>query len=251
MNKKISNKDLEKYSRQILIEKIGIDGQIKIFKTKILIIGCGGLGSIAATYLSMAGVRTLGLVDDDKIELSNVSRQLFFTEDDIGKYKTEVLKDKLKKINSNSNVKTFKKKFSQNTSPNILRNYKIILDCTDNFKSKYLINDQCFKYKKILISAALYNFELQLFAFRSWHKNSPCYRCIFPTKILSSQNCADIGILTTVAGMGGLLQANMTLNVILGNSKNIFNFFHIFNSITNENKKITISKNKNCKVCRI
>ena len=132
-----------------------------------------------------------------------------------------------------------------------MRNYKIILDCTDNFKSKYLINDQCFKYKKILISAALYNFELQLFAFRSWHKNSPCYRCIFPTKILSSQNCADIGILTTVAGMGGLLQANMTLNVILGNSKNIFNFFHILNSITNENKKITISKNKNCKVCRI
>ena len=122
---------------------------------------------------------------------------------------------------------------------------------TDNFKSKYLINDQCFKYKKILISAALYNFELQLFAFRSWHKNSPCYRCIFPTKILSSQNCSDIGILTTVAGMGGLLQANMTLNVILGNSKNIFNFFHIFNSITNESKKITISKNKNCKVCRI
>ena len=170
MNKKISNKDLEKYSRQILIEKIGIDGQIKIFKTKILIIGCGGLGSIAATYLSMAGVRTLGLVDDDKIELSNVSRQLFFTEDDIGKYKTEVLKDKLKKINSNSNVKTFEKKFSKNTSPKILRNYKIILDCTDNFKSKYLINDHCFKYKKILISAALYNFELQLFAFRSWQE---------------------------------------------------------------------------------
>ena len=248
---RLNEDQLERFSRQILIKEIGNNGQIKIMNTPVIIIGCGGLGTTVATYLSMLGINNLGLADHDKVSLSNLNRQTLFDEENINDSKVKVIKKKLNLINSNMHLKIFDKKITTKNIDNIIKNYEIVLDCTDNFKSKYLINDQCFKYKKILISAALYNFELQLFAFRSWQKNSPCYRCIFPTKILNSQNCADIGILTTVAGMGGLLQANMTLNVILGNSKNIFNAFHIFNSISNENKKIRISKNKNCKVCRI
>ena len=248
---RLNQNQIERFSRQILIKEIGNNGQIKFMNIPVIIIGCGGLGTTVATYLSMLGVRNLGLADNDKVSLSNLNRQTLFNEKDINDSKVKVIRKKLKLINSEMNLKIYDKKITTENIDNIIKNYEIVLDCTDNFKSKYLINDQCFKYKKILISAALYNFELQLFAFRSWQKNSPCYRCIFPTKIFNSQNCADIGILTTVAGMGGLLQANMTLNVILGNSKNIFNVFHIFNSVSYENKKIRISKNKKCKVCRV
>ena len=249
LKKKISSKDLEKFSRQILIDKIGLEGQLKIFESKILIVGCGGLGSIAATYLSMSGVKKIGLVDNDKIELSNIPRQLFFFEQDIGKYKADVLKKKLSKQNPDSVIETFNKRFSIGNSKEILKNYKIVLDCSDNFSTKYLLNDQCYKYKKILVSAALFNFELQLFAFKSWLGGLPCYRCIFPKKTFQSTNCSRLGILSTVAGIGGMFQANMALNIILEKSNKLFKIFHLYNSLTGENKIIEISKNKSCKVC--
>tara|TARA_X000000950_G_scaffold286106_1_gene394005 strand:+ start:1138 stop:1890 length:753 start_codon:yes stop_codon:yes gene_type:complete len=247
---KISNRELEKFSRQILIEDIGIKGQLKIFKSKILIIGCGGLGSVASTYLAMSGVKKMGLVDMDKVELSNISRQLLFYESDVGKYKVDVLKEKLNRTNPETGITTFKQKFSKKNSCEILNGYKIILDCTDNFAAKYLINDQCHKNRKILISAALFNFELQLFAFKSWSKGLPCYRCIFPNKSRESANCSNMGILSTVAGIGGILQANLALNIILHNSKKFYKNFYLFNAISNENRLIRIDKDKKCRVCR-
>lgn len=249
LKKKISNKDLEKFSRQILIDKIGLEGQLKIFESKVLIVGCGGLGSIAATYLSMSGVRKIGLVDNDKIELSNIPRQLLFFEKDIGKYKTDILKKKLSKQNPDSVIEIFNKKFSKGNSKEILKKYNIVLDCSDNFSTKYLLNDQCYKYKKVLVSAALFNFELQLFAFKSWVAGLPCYRCIFPKKTFQSKNCSRLGILSTVAGIGGIFQANMVLNIILEKSNKFFKMFYLYNSLTGVNKIIKINKNRNCKIC--
>ena len=167
---KLTDKQTEKYSRQIIIEKIGISGQKKILKSSICIVGCGGLGSSAAQYLSMAGVGNIMLIDNDLINLSNLNRQTLFFEKDIGKYKVDTLKKNLQEINPEAKIKISKRKISKKNIDNYLSAYKIILDCTDNFQSRYIINEYCFKKKKILVSAALQNFDLQASVFSSWKK---------------------------------------------------------------------------------
>ena len=144
----IDNEQLERYSRQIIINKLGIKGQKKIFNTSVCIIGCGGLGTSAAQYLVMSGIQKLTLIDNDKISLSNLNRQTLFFEEDIGKSKVEVLKKNLLKINSLAKIKVFKKSISSKNISLLTSNYKIILDCTDNFKSRYVINKFCSSKKK-------------------------------------------------------------------------------------------------------
>ena len=145
---KLTDKQTEKYSRQIIIEKIGISGQKKILNSSICIVGCGGLGSSAAQYLSMTGIGNIMLIDDDFINLSNLNRQTLFFEKDIGKYKVEILKKNLKEINPEAKIKVSKKKINKKNIHSYLSAYKIILDCTDNFQSRYIINEYCFKKKK-------------------------------------------------------------------------------------------------------
>ena len=159
--KTLNDHELEKFSRQIILEKIGESGQLKIINSSILIVGCGGLGTTAAIYLSMSGILNFGLVDFDKITLSNLNRQLLYTENDIGK-KINVLSTKLKEINSKIQIELFDKKLAEKNSQALLKNYKIVLDCTDNFPTRYEINRACYLNKKILVSCALYNYEVQL-----------------------------------------------------------------------------------------
>ena len=144
----LTDKQTEKYSRQIIIEKIGISGQKKILKSSICIVGCGGLGSSAAQYLSMAGVGNIMLIDNDLINLSNLNRQTLFFEKDIGKFKVDTLRKNLQEINPEARIKISKVKISKKNIDNYLSEYKIILDCTDNFQSRYIINEYCFKKKK-------------------------------------------------------------------------------------------------------
>ena len=169
---KLTDKQTEKYSRQIIIEKIGISGQKKILNSSICIVGCGGLGSSAAQYLSMTGVGNIMLIDNDLINFSNLNRQTLFFEKDIGKYKVDTLKKNLQEINPEAKIKISKKKINKKNIDNYLSAYKIILDCTDNFQSRYIINEYCFKKKKILVSAALQNFDLQASVFSSWKKDN-------------------------------------------------------------------------------
>ena len=145
----LSDKHLEKYSRQIIIDKIGLDGQKKILDSSICIIGCGGLGTSASQYLAMSGIGKLMLVDDDRITLSNLNRQTLFTEKDIGKLKTVVLSENLQKINPLARIEVTNKKVSSRNISNIISDYGIILDCTDNFKSRYIINKYSVKQKKV------------------------------------------------------------------------------------------------------
>ena len=143
--RKLTDKQTEKYSRQIIMEKIGMSGQKKIFNSSICIIGCGGLGSSAAQYLSMTGVGNIMLIDHDLINLSNLNRQTLFFEKDIGKYKVDTLKKSLQEINPEGNIKTSKRKINKKNIDEYLSTHKIILDCTDNFQSRYVINEYCFK----------------------------------------------------------------------------------------------------------
>ena len=161
----IKSQDYNRYYKQLILKKIGVVGQKKIFNSKVLIIGAGGLGCPLILYLAYSGIGHLGIVDHDKIESSNLSRQILFTEKDIGKYKSIISSKAVKKINKNIVVNIFKKKIDKNNINQIAKNYQIICDGTDNFKTRYIINDYCIKNKKVLISSAINKFDGQLFRF--------------------------------------------------------------------------------------
>ena len=241
---------LEKYSRQIIINKVGVEGQKRIYNSSICIVGCGGLGTSAAQYLSMSGIGKLVLIDHDSIILSNLNRQTLFTEKDIGASKCKVLSEKIKNINESITINYHQKKINESNVDLYLGNSQIILDCTDNFESRLIINKFCHNKKKILVSAALQNFDVQAFIFSSWsNKKNPCYKCIFPS-LTTDENlsCDEMGIIATVAGLGGIIQANLALNYILQLKSN-FKELILLDSISLDITKIKIEKNKHCKIC--
>ena len=249
---KLTDKQTEKYSRQIIIKKIGISGQKKILNSSICIVGCGGLGSSAAQYLLMTGIGNIMLIDNDLINLSNLNGQTLFFEKDIGKSKVDTLKRNLQEISPEAKIKAIKKKINKKNIDNYLSQYKIILDCTDNFQSRYLINEYCFKKKKILVSAALQNFDLQASVFSSWKKGQyPCYNCIFPKSHNTiNQSCDEQGIAAPVAGFGGVLQAILTIKLIISPSPKIFQELILFDTFERNFQKIKIKRNAECKICK-
>lgn len=247
---KLSNKQIEKYSRQIIIDSFGISGQKKIIGTKVLIIGCGGLGTSAAQYLAMAGIKYLGLVDDDTISLSNLNRQTLFTESDIGKKKVEILEKRIKDINPDSSIHKLKTKLNRRNIKKTFSDYEYILDCSDNFQTRFLINEFCHKMKKILITAALQNFDLQAAIFKSWEETNPCYECFFSSNNKYSQDsCDQMGIVATVAGIGGALQGQLLINNVLNKNTN-FSQIILLSCGEIRMRKIIFNKNRNCKICR-
>jgi adenylyltransferase/sulfurtransferase len=237
--------DFKRFEKQIILKKIGIKGQKKIEKAKVLILGMGGLGCPLLTYLASSGVSNIGLVDHDKVELSNLNRQILFNIADIGKYKVIQAKSKIKKLYNKIKIKTFKTKISLNNIESLIRNFDIICDGTDNFKTRYLINDYCKKKKKILISAAISRFDGHLFKF-DFRKKIPCFRCFMPDAPIEENNCDTEGIFSPVAGILGALQANEVLKTVLGLKDDLNNNFLVFNALKMSLRKIKISKNIKC-----
>ena len=237
--------DFKRFEKQIILKKIGIKGQKEIAKAKVLIIGLGGLGCPLLTYLASSGVSNIGLVDHDKIELGNLNRQILFTAKDLDKYKVYQAKSKIKKIYKKIKIRTFKIRIESNNIRSVLKNYDIICDGTDNFQTRYLINDYCKKNKKILISAAISKFDGQLFKF-NFKKKSACFRCFMPEQPDTENNCDTEGIFSPVAGILGSLQANEVLKTILNLQSDLNNNILIFNSLTMTLKKIKILINPKC-----
>ncbi len=203
-------KEFKRFEKQIILKKVGISGQKKIKKAKVLVIGMGGLGCPLLTYLASSGVNNIGIVDHDKIELGNLNRQILFNTSDLGKYKVNQAKLKIKKIYNQIKIKTFKIKISKKNIKTILNEYGIICDGTDNFDTRLLINDYCKKNRKILISAAINKFDGHLFKF-NFKKKIPCFRCFMPQQPIQEVNCDEEGIFPPVAGILGSLQANEVL----------------------------------------
>ena len=172
-----SNKDLERYSRQIILKKVGVLGQKKFQNAKVLVVGCGGLGTPVIELLCRAGIGEIGIIDHDKVSISNLHRQVMFTSDDIGKYKVNILKKKINKINKKVKVKTYRIKAEDKNLGKILKQYDVIVDGTDNFKVKFLLNKFSIKYKKNLIIGAISKFEVHIFTFNFSLKKSPCLKC--------------------------------------------------------------------------
>ena len=207
---KINLSQFKRFEKQIILKKIGLVGQKKISSANVLIIGMGGLGCPLLTYLAASGVGKIGIVDFDKVEVSNLNRQTLFNEKDIGKYKVEQAKKEIHKINKKIKIITFKKKLTSKNIKTIFNNYNIICDGTDNYNTRYLINDYCVKNKKILISSAISKFDGQLMKF-DFKKKGPCYRCFMPIPPDFENNCQTEGIFSPVAGIMGSLHANEDL----------------------------------------
>ena len=213
MNKEI----IERFSRQIVLKDVGILGQKKILSSKVLIIGAGGLGSPVAEFLSRAGVGSIGVVDDDRVSLSNLHRQSLYNTSDVGKFKVKIAKDKIKKINPNTKVTIYKIRLNNNNFKKIINDYDYIVDGSDNFTTKFLLNDFCLRFKKILVTGAISKFDGHIFTFNFKDKKLPCLRCFFQESDISDDllNCESEGILGTVAGITGSIQANEVLKKIL------------------------------------
>ena len=242
---KISKEDYKKYSKQILLKQIGFVGQKKIFKSKVLVVGAGGLGCPLLIYLANFGVRNIGVIDDDTVEISNLNRQILFNHEDIGKYKVDRVKKKLKLINPKIILKTFKTRLNMNNIKKIFSNFEIICDGSDNYTTRLLINDYSKKMKKILISAAISRFSGHLFKF-NFKKKTPCYRCFMPTIPPLEENCDTEGIASPVAGILGTLQANEVSKTILNVNSDLNGKMIVFDALKSSLRQIKILKNPDC-----
>ena len=243
---KIDLRHFKRFEKQIVLKKIGINGQKKIFESKVLLIGVGGLGCPLLTYLAASGVGTLGIVDHDKVELSNLNRQTLFVASDVGKFKVIQAKNHINKINKKIKIKACKRKVSRSNIKSVIKGFDIICDGTDNFDTRYIINDQCKKSKKILISAAISKFDGHLFKF-NFKKKGCCYRCFMPDKPVTENNCDTEGIFSPVAGILGSLQANEVLKTILNFKEDLNNQMIIFNAIKPNFKSIKLGRNPYCR----
>ena len=242
---KMSGNDLLRYSKQIILKQIGILGQKKISSTKILIVGMGGLGCPVALYLSNLGIKNIGIADHDKVSMSNLNRQILFNTKDIGKLKVIQAKKFLKKVNKTLKINIYKLKIVKKNVQNILNNYDIICDCSDNFTTRYLLNDFCLENKKILISAAINKFEAHVFNF-NFSKKIPCYRCFMPEIPSEEDKCDTEGILPTVAGIAGTLQANEVVKSILSKKDMLVGKMIVFNTLNLNFRTIKLTRSADC-----
>ena len=247
MNSKLNKNQIERFSRQIILKNIGTIGQKKIIQSKVLIIGMGGLGCPVAEFLTRAGVGSIGIVDSDNVDLSNIHRQSLYDINDLKKSKVMAAKKKLKQINSRLKIVCHKIRLNKNNYKKIIKRYDYIVDGSDNFKTKFLINDFCKVSKKFLVSGAINKFDGHIFTFDFKDKNTPCIRSFFQEEKISDDvmNCEYEGILGTVAGIIGTIQANEILKKILRIGKNLNGYILIVDLLNLNFRKVKLNKLKN------
>ncbi len=247
MKKNLNKNSLIRYSRQIILKNIGTFGQKKILNSKVLIIGAGGLGCPVADLLARAGVGEIGIIDYDKISLSNIHRQILFTSKDVSRYKVDVMKKRLNLINKDIKINTYKKKASEKNLHKIISKYEIIVDGSDNFKTKFLINKFSLKLKKILVVGAISKFDGHIFYFDFNSKNTPCLKCFYQSEPSDDiLNCETEGILGSTANIVGAMQANEILKKILNIGKDLKSNILILDLLNLNFRKVLFKKRKNC-----
>jgi len=233
-----------RYSRHIDLQEVGPAGQRKLFQAKVLVIGAGGLGVPVLLYLTAAGVGRIGIVDFDRVSLDNLQRQVLYREEDLEKNKAVVARELLEARNSQIEVLSYPEPFTVNNAIQLVREYDIVVDCTDNFRTRYLINDTCVKESKPLVYAAIFKFEGQLSVFN--YKNGPTYRCLFPIapRVEEIPNCQDSGVLGVLPGVMGLYQANEVIKIILGLGKILSGTLFTLNLLSLDQKQFTFRRDE-------
>tara|TARA_B100001093_G_scaffold164624_1_gene157096 strand:+ start:857 stop:1609 length:753 start_codon:yes stop_codon:yes gene_type:complete len=249
MSAELDKIEIERFSRQIILKNIGPSGQKKIKNAKVLIVGAGGLGCSVAEFLTRAGVGNIGIIDNDLVNVSNIHRQSLYNINDINKSKVKCAKDKLNKINPKTVIKTHNLRLNKNNAAKIIKQYNFIVDGSDNFKTKFLINDTSIKLKKFLVVGAISKFDGHLFTYNFKLREIPCLRCFFQEDKISDDilNCEYEGVLGTVAGIIGTLQANEVLKQILDIGLNLDKKILILDLLNLNFRKAKITKKKSCK----
>jgi molybdopterin/thiamine biosynthesis adenylyltransferase/rhodanese-related sulfurtransferase len=248
----LSDDQRERFSRHIRLNEVGLQGQKKIFNAKVLIVGMGGLGCPIASYLNAAGIGTLGLVDHDRVELSNLQRQVLYTLNDIGTSKVLAAKKNLINKHKEAHIKTYCEKITPSNVDSFIQEYDIIINGCDNYTTRYLLNDSCFKYKKTLIDGAIQKFEGRVMVFDFQNSDTACYRCLYPSPppLELSPNCNEVGVLGVLPGLIGTLQATEALKIILNLNKHSLNTFKVIDIISNRFQNLNLQKNKDCPLCK-
>lgn len=245
----MTDSQIERYSRHIILPQIGGEGQIKLLSSKILIIGAGGLGCPAGFYLSAAGVGTIGLIDSDVVDISNLQRQIAHTTNDIGRPKVISAGDKFKAINPDVTVKAYHERFGTENALEILKDYDFIIDGTDNFVSKFFIADACHFAGKPYSHAGILRFSGQMMTVKPGE--TACYRCIFnaPPPPGAVPTCSQAGVLGAVAGVIGCLQAAEALKFLLNIGETLFNRLLIYDALETRFREVRLKRQPDCPLC--
>ncbi len=244
MKNSLNKSLIDRFSRQLVLKNIGPNGQKKILSSKILVVGVGGLGCPAAESLVRAGIGTIGLIDNDIVNLSNIHRQSLFSSKDVKKFKVNIAAQKLREINPLTKIKTYKSRLNEKNIENIIKNYELIIDGSDNFKTKFLINDCCIKFKKKLITGAISKFDGHIFTFDFNDKKTASLKNFYQENEISDDilNCEFEGILGTTASIVGTVQANEALKMIMKIGQSLKNQILIIDLLNLNFRKVKFKK---------
>ena len=245
----LSRAEVERYSRQLVLPEVGQRGQKRLKNSSVVIVGAGGLGIPASVYLAAAGVGRIGIVDNDVVELSNLHRQTIYSESDLGRAKVDVLGERLRSVNPHVSVTTHSLRLDSSNALDVLAGYQVVVDCTDNFPARYLINDACVLQRKPDIYSSIFRFDGQASVFYS--EKGPCYRCLFPAPPPPDavQSCAIAGVLGVLPGIMGSIQAAQALNLMIGNGQSLVGRLLLFSATDMSFNEVRVRKNANCPVC--
>ena len=247
-----SNHELERYSRHILLKELGGLGQRRIKDSSVLIIGAGGLGAPVIQYLAASGVGTIGIIDDDKVSLSNLQRQVIYPAKQVGEQKVFSAADAIYQLNSNVNVRPYNRRLNSEIAEEIFSEYDVVVDGTDNFETRYISNSAAVITKKYLVSGALSQWEGQVSVFAP-HKGGPCYACVFPSppKVGLALTCSEGGVFSPLPGVIGSVMAVETLKILSHSGNTLLGQLFIYDGLKGESRKIKINPSKKCPICSI
>jgi len=245
----MNDQELLRYSKQIMLPQIDIEGQQKIIDSTMLIIGMGGLGSPTALYLAAAGVGHIIIADFDQVELSNLQRQIIHRTSDIGDDKVNSAKSKLLELNPNIKVTIANELVHTDNLSSLIKDVDIVLDGTDNFESRFEINKACVEFQKPLVSAAVIRLEGQISVFKGYEKDQPCYQCLYSQEGSGRENCVENGVLAPVAGLIGTIQALQAIKVLLNLGEQLCGVLMLVDALDLSFRKVKIVKDSECPIC--
>jgi adenylyltransferase/sulfurtransferase len=246
---KLSNEEILRYSRHLIMPEVGLEGQLKLKRAKVLMIGAGGLGAPLGVYLSAAGVGHLGIVDFDVVDSTNLQRQVTFSTDDVGKHKTEAAKARLSGLNPMIEIQTFDTRLTSENALELFRDFDIIVDGTDNFPTRFLVNDACILLGKPNVYGSIFRFEGQATVFG--YPGGPCYRCLYPEPPPPGlvPSCAEGGVLGVLPGIVGAIQAVETIKLILGIGDPLVGRLLLFDALAMHFRELKLRKDPACALC--
>jgi adenylyltransferase/sulfurtransferase len=248
----LTDAQVERYARHLILDEIGEEGQERLLAARVLVVGAGGLGSPLLLYLAAAGIGTLGVVDDDEVDLSNLQRQVIHGEDRLGRPKAESAAETLARINPEVRVEVHRTRLDAGNARALLETYDLVADGSDNFTTRFLLNDTCHFARRTLVSAALLRFDAQLATFKSYlGPPHPCYRCLFPAPPQPGlvPRCEEAGILGSLAGTAGTLQATEVVKEILGLGESLSGSLLIYDALATDFRKIRVPRDPACPLC--